>query len=211
MLAGTVKIGLHTLKKFGASIALGAVFLSGGLLSAQPANAAWYSYSYLATSGNDLTVTASGNFGTIGDQITYFSSTITSTVLGPQTTGGPGGNGIFGGYTSSPAFLTSPSGAFQYNNAVIPSQPFLDQFAVLFKTAFSGEWNLWGTGPTTGSLYAGLAAGNYVIATDGTLTVTQTPLPAALVLFGSGLLGLISLGRRKRAKRVASESLAFAG
>ena len=216
MLAGAVKLGFHKFRKFGASVALGAVFLSGGFVATEPANAAWYSYSYFANSSavtvdgytNDSTVTASGNFGTTGNQITYFSGAINSAGLGFQTTGG---NGIYGGFTPSPTFLTSPSGAFLYNNAVIASQPFLDQFAVLFKTAFSGEWNLWGRGPNAGSLYAGVGPGNYVVASDGTLTVTQTPLPAAVLLFGSGLLGLISLSRRKRAKRVVSERLAFAG
>ena len=59
----------------------------------------------------------------------------------------------------------------------------------------------------TDLVFAFTAGGNYILHVFGsallaasyTATLTTTPLPAALILFGSGLLGLSLLGRRRRA------------
>ena len=58
-----------------------------------------------------------------------------------------------GGTTSYPGYLTSPAGAYWYNNAVYPSgnnpqypvnNPLLDNFGLLFTQNNGNELNLWG-------------------------------------------------------------------
>lgn len=92
----------------------------------------------------------------------------------------------------------------------------------------AGSTNLYGTGPTQSgiglgtdtTLYGVTGAGNpakvlsynlganLVLSSNGTLSVGSTttpppvPLPAAVWLFGSGLLGLLGVGRRRTAAAV---------
>jgi hypothetical protein len=56
-------------------------------------------------------------------------------------------------------------------------------------TPFSGAW----------TYFQGVNAGGEGIEKKGFYTVTAVPVPAAIWLFGSGLLGLIGIARRKKA------------
>src|ERR1017187_6287672 len=57
-----------------------------------------------------------------------------------------------GGYTTYPNHLTSPAGAFYYNNAVYPTanpqyptaNPLLDEYGLLFTQNNGNELNFWG-------------------------------------------------------------------
>jgi hypothetical protein len=51
----------------------------------------------------------------------------------------------------------------------------------------------------TGQLQSYLLSTGLTMKADGTLTTSAVPLPAAVWLFGSGLLGLIGVGRRRAA------------
>ncbi len=72
--------------------------------------------------------------------------------------------------------LTDPSGSVFNSQAIPTAPPSLSSFA-------SNQWrlNFGGTG-------------NYVIGSLANLTLTAVPLPAAVVLFGIGLISLVGLG-----------------
>jgi hypothetical protein len=50
-----------------------------------------------------------------------------------------------------------------------------------------------------GQVQSYILGNNLTVGTDGTLKVSSVPLPAAVWLFGSGLLGLFGVGRRRAA------------
>jgi hypothetical protein len=53
-----------------------------------------------------------------------------------------------------------------------------------------------------GKLQSYVLGSNLTLSSAGVLSVSSVPLPAAVWLFGSGLLGLIGVGRRKAAAAV---------
>jgi PEP-CTERM motif len=139
----------------------------------------------------------------------------TDTGSGTLTTGAPDGNGfditaftgtvdgnpIDGllGLPLDPGGPTiSPLGAFIYDNIVFPgSVPVFDTSGVLFSISGT-EGNIWGNnGPIDYSYYECC----YVISNDQIDTFTLTPAavgePSSIALFGSGLLGLWFVRRRK--------------
>jgi len=66
-------------------------------------------------------------------------------------------------------------------------------------------YELAASGSNSGNVNAFLATQTLTLGTNGLIsmttipTTTQAPLPAAVWLLGSGLLGLIGVGRRRRA------------
>jgi hypothetical protein len=101
-----------------------------------------------------------------------------------------------GGYTCYPNYLTSPSGAYWYNNAVYPTSnpqyptanPLLDDYGLLFTQNNGNELNLWGNADgtyTLGGNINGWQDFNVTISFGGT---TITPVPekvnCALAVFG---------------------------
>lgn len=127
---------------------------------------------------------------------------------------------------SYPSYLTSPAGAFWYNNAVYlspatnpqyypPANPYLDNYGLLFVrsgpggiTGTSGEdeLNLWGNSDGSYTLYGDIN-GNRYGPTDvsGVKTITAVPEPINCALAGFGLIfvggsaGRYYLGRRRSA------------
>ena len=86
----------------------------------------------------------------------------------------------------------------------------------LYEAGANNTWNLvptWGSGTSSQSFYLG--AGTYELAVTGsaatgknvvstTLSVNPAPIPAALPLFGSALVGVGLFGRRRRKDRVSA-------
>ena len=107
-------------------------------------------------------------------------------------------------------YVTSPAGAFNYDNKLSPgstgsgwtvSNPGLLFTVGTFGTSGYNEINIFGNGGANNySYYEGTAAGNYpVVYNNGTFTVAQAsavPLPPAAWLLGGGLFGLIGVRRR---------------
>ena len=145
-----------------------------------------YSFSY--SDGNPLDE-AHGLFTASGADITSITGTV-------------GSNPIIGllGY-SGPHHL-SPSGYFDYDNQVVPN-PTLDSYGILFSVSndVSGqEWNLWGNGGHSGSLYTYVPGNGYSVASDGgTLNVSAVPEPETLALIIAGLGTLMFVAKRREA------------
>jgi hypothetical protein len=103
-----------------------------------------------------------------------------------------------GGHTAYPNYLTSPAGAYWYNNAVYPTgnpqypaaNPLLDEYGLLFSQNNGNELNLWGNADGTYTL-AGNINGwqnfNVTISFGGT-TIEPVPEPINYALAGFGLI-----------------------
>jgi len=125
---------------------------------------------------------------------TGFSSrdtyTFSSTVTGPSTIGSgttqvqnTAGTGDYLLFNWETPFVAVPAG-YNSGDPLSGSSTFAGQtFATLGITPGSYEWT-WGSGASADSY---------------TLNVGAVPVPAAVWLFGSGLLGLVGMARRKKA------------
>lgn len=113
-----------------------------------------------------------------------------------------------GGHANFPDFLTSPAGAYWYNNAVYPTanpqyaQGLLDDYGLLFTQGNGNELNLWGN--ADGSMTLGGDIGGYQnFQTDisfGGATIEAVPEPSNFI---AGALAFIPIGvgvfaRRKK-------------
>jgi hypothetical protein len=122
---------------------------------------------------------------------------------------------VAGGTASYPSSLTSPAGAFLYNNAVYPTGqnpqygdggPLLDVYGLLFTDSNKDELNLWGN--TNGIYTLGSNIGGQTVTVDisfGGTTIAPVPEPINCALAGFGLIfvggsiGRFYLGRRRSA------------
>ena len=146
------------------------------------AQADTFNFSYLS---DDALTTAAGQLFTTGSDVT----SMTGTINGMSITSLIGSAGV----------QTSPSGAFYFDNIVYPG-PALSSNGLLFSVtgdAGGQEWNLWGNGGTSGSLYS-FVSGGYNVQTNGTLNISAVPEPEsyAMLLAGLGLMGFM-VRRRK--------------
>jgi hypothetical protein len=138
------------------------------------------------TSG--LGALTTGNPDAGGFDIVAFDGTINGTLITGLLGGQPGGE------------VTSPSGAFYYDNVIFNGSPLLDTGGVLFTLESGNEGNIWGTGPGDYSYYTGSGAGSYYTQNDSTEKFYVVPVsePVTLSIFGAGLFAAGSLMRRKR-------------
>lgn len=122
---------------------------------------------------------------------------------------------LTGGSTLPPGYLSSPSGQFQYDNAIYPgSDPFLSTTAgLLFTRSGSGsdELNIWANSANNYSLWTesggsythefGAWPGGGVNFLTGTINAVPEPINCALAGFGlifvGGTAGRFYLGRRR--------------
>ena len=97
-----------------------------------------------------------------------------------------------GGTTSYPGYLTSPAGAYWYNNAVYPdgnnpqypdTNPLLDNYGLLFTQNNGNELNLWGNADgsyTLGGDIGGWQNFNVDISIGETI-ITPVPEPSTMI------------------------------
>ena len=155
------------------------------------AGAVTFAYNY---AGGGYTVTALLSATPLGAG-EYQADSGTFTMTSPVSGESGSGTLIVGG----PGLTTSSSGAFWYDNLLYPASTtsFLDIYGLLFQIGTT-EWNIWGNGgPSSYSLWSWNGASYTAVSDTGTLSAV--PLPPALLLFGSGLIGLGLLARRKAA------------
>ena len=158
------------------------------LATAGPATAdVLYNWTLSGADTGSGTLTAGAPEGS-GFDITAFTGTIDGNVI----------DGLLGSPLDPGAPTLSPLGAFIYDNIVYPGpDPVLDISGILF--SISGqEANIWGnSGPNDYSYWVCC----YAVANDqvDTFALTQAAVgePSSLALFGSGLLGLWFVRRRK--------------
>jgi len=134
---------------------------------------------------------------TINGANTSFEGTYTFNFSPSVITGGVGGinNAIsivgFGdilNFSALSATLTKPDDSFNIFNILDLG----DEFSTTF-SAITGSYSLFVVGETSG-----IGGGSYSVA------VSAVPVPAAVILFGTGLIGLIGVARRKPAARFVS-------
>jgi hypothetical protein len=124
-----------------------------------------------------------------------------------------------GGSTPYPGFLTSPAGAYWYNNAVYPTgvnpqyagvSVMLDDYGLLFTQANGNELNLWGNADTSYTLGANINGWQNFNVTisppgvGGSLGVTISSVPevstAAAPLLLLGVFGTHALWSRRKSR-----------
>jgi hypothetical protein len=158
------------------------------LTAAGPASADFvYNWTLSGTDTGSGTLTAGAPDGS-GFDITALTGTIDGNLI----------DGLLGFPLDPGGPTISPLGAFIYDNIVYPGlAPVFDTWGVLFSISGT-EGNIWGnSGPYDYSYYECC----YVTSNDqvDTFTLTQAAVgePSSLALFGSGLLGLWFVRRRK--------------
>jgi hypothetical protein len=158
------------------------------LTAAGPASADLvYKWTLSGVDNGSGTLTAGAPDGT-GFDITALTGTIDGDLI----------DGLAGSPLDPGSPTTSPLGGFIYDNIVYPGlASVFDTSGVLFSISGT-EGNIWGNnGPLDYSYYMCC----YAVANDqvDTFTLTQAAVgePSSLALFGSGLLGLWFVRRRK--------------
>jgi hypothetical protein len=105
----------------------------------------------------------------------------------------------------------SPSGAFLFDDLLFPgaskaaSGDAVDIDGLLFVGPGGSEWNLWGNGDGTYTLYEGIN-GNYVVTDNNDIFLTETPEPSSLLFLGSGLV-IVAVGYWRRTRRGAETAV----
>ena len=159
--------------------------------------------------GGGINVSTLGNSNPVGAAKMIFASGIGTTTnqvvsglkLANLVAFENGVNSDFGtgGVLSALQTSTETSGANLYNG---PAQQKYGAIGAPDMTAVGTASQLFGfTGSAGTGTLTSYILGSAILGTDGTLTITgnAVPLPAAVWLFGSGLMGLVGVSRRRKA------------
>ncbi len=164
--------------------------VAAALVAVAPANAAYYSLNYTATSGSPLPTTTAfriqtsdvangdGGFNILAASGSFTVNGVTTVISGLAPLNPPGFNTDNVFYAADPAFTSSGLG-------------------VLFG---GGDANLWGNGPASDYTFY-VYNGSYVVATNGTLDVSPaTGVPEAgtwaMLVAGFAMVGFAARRRR---------------
>ena len=196
--------------RFMASIAFAVTLVAGDLLGAMAAKATTYNYTFIAT---DTSQTATGTFDTVLDganlRIFGITSTLSGIVNDATSAYSIVPNPNFPGTSNSGVFPPTtdyPGGFyFTYDNRFSVSHPYLTNPGVFFQNLTNlVYWNLFTVDGFSNPLTDYVLYNSTGQHWNGALYVSQTPLPAGLALFASGLGGLGWLGWRKKRKAGAT-------
>jgi PEP-CTERM motif len=120
----------------------------------------------------------------------------------------------FGSYAivaGGPSATLSPSGAFNFDNLVMPgSNPSLDVYGLLFSNGSGKEINIWGTGTSSYSFWDHTSSGYGVQyngpSTGDFFTATVVPLPTSytLLLGGLGVIVLFALRNGRKSAMIVA-------
>jgi hypothetical protein len=143
------------------------------------------------SSGTGISNQQLGSLNTIvggfnGD-VTYLANTYTAGGSVYAWSSGTNGGNVWGANTGSNGGSTNLYGA---SNGVTQAGIGLGSSTGLF--GLTGNAG-------TGQLQSYVLGDNLMLSSTGALSVSSVPLPAAVWLFGSGLLGLLGVGRRRAA------------
>ena len=187
------------------TVSLGSIGVLAALLMASGVSQASFIITAVETGGNVVFSTPGGTLNTTG--LSSFGVTTDQAQVNPAT-----GKLILGGgsslYTTYSGFTAVPldfgSGSLATPDAASGSRIFLSTANVGF-TGSGSSVSIGASSMTFNSatfLSLGITPDTYTWTWAGdsiTLDATVVPLPAAVWLFGSGLLGLVGMARRKRA------------
>jgi len=144
--------------------------------------------------------------GASGNMSIFFDNLNTGSCAGAIVCAGggsePGNAAVFYGDKFNGAITTFSNAAYLDDSAVTSTNKVLDIF-VLSKTL--GAPNFFGNAEYEPGLVTTTDASfnaNFRLLADGTLTnqdLSAVPLPAAVWMFGAGLMGFIGIGRRRKA------------
>jgi hypothetical protein len=110
-----------------------------------------------------------------------------------------------GGNIAYPGQLTSPAGAFLYNNAIYlisnpeypATNPFVDNAGLLFTDVSGNEINLWGNSDGTYTFYGDINNNRYDPQVVGVSTIAPAPEPSSLAIIALMLIPAGAFLRRK--------------
>jgi hypothetical protein len=160
---------------------VGGVAIGAVVCAALPAKASTYDVSF------------AGSFFDVFANITTDASDNVTTIVGTVT----GLQGLTGGAISGLEPLgTQP--AWIYDNKLTATAPFVSNPGILFDVG-TVAYNLYSSGSDYFLSTMNPDGSHYNPGDAGTLAVTQTPLPAAGLLFASGIVAGLIARRRKKA------------
>ena len=156
----------------------------------------------------DFTFIIGTNIGYGSLSTTDMSGGIFWATSGTLTVTGGADVGSYTLFAGGPSPTTSPSGAFSFDNLVMPgSNPSLDVYGLLFSNGSGMEINIWGTSAGNYSFYDH-TSGGYGVQYNGpgSFTATVVPLPASytLLLGGLGVIGLFALRKGRKSAMIVA-------
>ena len=156
-------------------------FMGASLLGALPAQALMYNFSFTDVATGGTNVSASGLLDVTAGAITSISGTYNGNAI----------TSLFG------------TNGFQGNdNLFSPATPQVDGYGFSFFVAAGNQSiNVYRDDMTGNWLPCSACYGTYDGSSDTEISFSASPvpIPAAVWLFASGLIGLVGIGRRRRA------------
>lgn len=195
---------MQVIGKLATNAAFAAILAGGVLLAALPAKAGTYDVTFTGSSFDVSAVITTAN--TLDSAGGYDILNITGMVTGPV--GGTINSLIANpGQPSRGTYYVNSSTGWYYDNVLFTSGPAFDNNGPLFSFGTGIVANLYSVGST---FYLSLSqpSGYWNPGDSGSLTVAQTPLPAALPLFASGLGAMGLFGWRRKRKKAAAMATA---
>jgi hypothetical protein len=195
---------MRLINKFATNAVFAGVLAGSALLAALPAKANTYDVTFNGSSFDvSAVITTADTLDSVGG---YDILGISGIVTGPTSSV----SGAINNLISNPGqpnqgtyYVPGTSIGWYYDNVLFPSGSAFDNNGPLFSFGAGIVANLYSVGST---FYLSLSqpSGFWNPGDSGSLQVAQTPLPAALPLFASGLAAMGLIGWRRKRKKAAA-------